>query len=246
MRSRWQRFFVVALFVVAAPAAAWAPETRIAMIDEALRFMPDGLRLALTHHREAVLRGMLEPMTDEDGPQHRPPWAGGELAASVAREAAALAAALERPTEFEALARQFGRLAHFVADAGFPPGAGEKTAASRYRHFATFCESRRARFPLVFGGATGPELRAGEFEAFGLALLERAAANDVDLARAYLAAGSPPDPAAFDDRSVPFAVGSLAWSRTINDIAGTWLTVWRGGGGDMGRRPASVAGGGAQ
>jgi hypothetical protein len=234
-----------AIALAAAPARGWAPETRMAMVDEAVRFMPDGLRLALGNHRDALMRGMLEPMTEEDGPAHRPTSGGGLLATSVADEAEALVAALGQPVDFATVARRFGRLAHFIADAGFPPGAGGAAGAERYGHFASFCDSRRGRFPLVFHGGTGPELRGGDWAAFASRLLEQAAARDSDLATAYRAAGSPPDPAAFDDRSVPFAIGSLSWSRTINDIAGAWLTAWSRGGGDMSRRPVAAASGGA-
>ena len=41
------------------PALAWAPETRVRMVDEAVRLMPASLRKALESHRERLLRGML-------------------------------------------------------------------------------------------------------------------------------------------------------------------------------------------
>ena len=41
----------------------------------------------------------------------------------------------------------------------------------------------------------------------------------------------------FDDRSVPFAIGSLSYSRSINDVVRVWLTVWENAGGDMGYTP---------
>ena len=62
-------------------------------------------------------------------------------------------------------------------------------------------------------------------------------AEDRELARAYAAAGDPPAAAAFDDRSIPFAVGSLSYSRAVNDIVRAWLTAWRMAGGDTGRTP---------
>jgi hypothetical protein len=65
----------------------------------------------------------------------------------------------------------------------------------------------------------------------------RARDEDRELARAYSLAGDPPSPAAFDDRSIPFAVGSLAYSHTVTDIVRAWLAAWRLGGGDVGRTP---------
>jgi len=224
------------LACVAAPAAAWTPETRMAMADEALRLMPRALRQALAPHRTALMRGLLAPLADEDAPSHRPPWSSGSLDAEVQARAEALAASLDGRTPFATVAERFGALAHFVQDAGFPPGA-TAAGAARFEHFSRFCESRRARFPLVFYGHDDAELERGDYRAYAVAVLQRARAEDGELDRAYAAAGDPPQPAAFDDRSIPFAVGSLAYSHSVTDVVRVWLHVWRAAGGDVGLTP---------
>ncbi|MBZ5639666.1 MAG: hypothetical protein LAO51_13050 [Acidobacteriia bacterium] len=223
--------------LAAAPAAAWTPRTRAQMADEAIRLMPASLRLALEHHRDPLLRGMLEPMSGEDGATHRPPSHGGSLDAEVAVRAAALVKSVESAAGFDEVARSFGALAHFVADAGFPPGAAGAAGVARYADFAAFCESRRPRIPLVFYGWDDDDLARGDFAAFSRRVLERARREFPNLERAYAAAGNPPDPAAFDDRSVPFAVASLSYSQTVTDIARAWLAAWRVAHGDLGRVP---------
>ena len=48
MRGTMHRVLALALLTSClAPAAAWAPETRVRMTDEAVRLMPISLRLAL-------------------------------------------------------------------------------------------------------------------------------------------------------------------------------------------------------
>lgn len=217
------------------PVSAWAPETRVRMADEAVRLMPASLRKALESHRLDLLRGALDPLLEEDSAVHRPPWHDGTLDASIAVEAAALEKALAQRTPFADLARRFGRLAHFAMDAGFPPGVGD--GAAYYAHFAAFCESRRHKFPLVFYGHVSTALDAGDYAAFAAEMLARSRGDDRNLARAYKAAGDPPNPAAFDDRSVPFAVASLSYSHTVTDVAQLWLAVWSAAGGDVGRTP---------
>ena len=93
------------------------------MVDEAVRLMPASLRMALESHRREVPRGMLSPMVAEDAAEHRPPWSGGSLDQTVERDARGLLDTLAHPTRFGRIAEQFGTLAHYVADAGFPPGA---------------------------------------------------------------------------------------------------------------------------
>jgi len=233
-----RRILVLVFFasLLALPALPWAPETRVGMADEAVRLMPASLRIALVGHRPELLRGLLTPLT-ADGPDRRAPWAGGSLDQALDEEAQALVALLEQPTDFAVLAEEFGALAHFVFEAGFPPGVSREDGATRYTHFAQFCESRRPRFPLVFYGHDNDALSRGDYRAYALEILQRAADDDRQLGRAYVAAGDPPDPAAFDDRSVPFAVCSLAYSRSVGDLVSIWLALWDAAGGDTYRTP---------
>lgn len=225
------------LLAALGPAAAWTPRTRVHMTDEAVRLMPASLRLALVAQRERLLRGMLEPMRGEDDPGHRPPWAAGTLDREIEARAAELRETLSRQTPFGELAERFGALAHYVLDAGFPPGMTDGDGDGRYAHFADFCESRSERFPLVFYGHDDDDLARADYRAFALDSMQRARREDAELSRAYAAAGSPPDPAAFDDRSIPFAVGSLSYSHTVNEVVRVWLAVWESAGGDVGRTP---------
>ncbi len=217
--------------------SAWAPESRMAIADEAVRLMPQSLRLALDMHRLDLMTGVLGPLSDEDSKAHRAPWIGGALDASLAHEAEALVAELGMRTPFRSLAERFGRLAHFAMDAGFPPGVGDAQDDARYAHFARFCESRRPRFPLVFYGHDDPALARRDWPGFARSVMSRSRTDDRMLARAYAQAGDPPAASAFDDRSIPFAVGSLSYSRAVNDVVRVWLAAWDAAGGDTGRTP---------
>ena len=219
------------------PCLAWSPRTRVSMVEDAIKLMPKSLRMALEANREAVLRGALGPMVTEDAPEHRAPWAEGKLGQQVETEAQGLIEVLRKRTPFSELSERFGRLGHFVMDAGFPPGVGAEGGDVRYAHFAEFCESRLPKFRLVFYGHEDEAIENDDFLRFAGTVMARARDEDLELARAYGAAGDPPAPAAFDDRSIPFAVGSLAYSHTVTDIVRAWLAAWRLGGGDVGRTP---------
>lgn len=238
MGTRTAAAALVVILALPAPAArAWTPETRLRIADEAVRLMPASLRLALESHRDDVLRGVLEPMTGEDGPGHRPAADGGTLDASVADAAADLEEAVGKPLSFREVARRFGVLAHYVADSGFPPLASGSDDARRFDHFATFAQSRLAKFPLVFAGHADADLDRGDFRAFARRIAAEAAGEDAGLARSYAAAGWPPDPTAFDDRSVPFAVASLSYSRSVSYVVRAWIEAWRLSGGDLSYTP---------
>lgn len=230
-------FVAVAVAVASSPAFAWTAATRVVMIDDAVKLMPPSLRKVLEKRRNDVRRGMLEPMTQEDALAHRPPWEGGVLDASVDAAARDLASGATTLVSFHDVARRFGVLAHFVADAGFPPAAAGVAGSSRYAHFAALCETRRPKFPFVFYGHGNDALAKDDFRAFTLQILERARTEDANLVRAYAEAPSWTDAAAFDDRSVPFAIASLSYSRTVTDIVQAWLAAWRDCHGDLDGTP---------
>jgi len=235
------RHAIAALLVVAAsasaPALAWTAATRVAMVDDAVKLMPTSLRQVLERRKNDLRRGMLEPMTQEDATSHRPPWDGGTLPASVEGAARDLVSGAETRVSFNDVARRFGVLAHFVADAGFPPAAAGAPGAARYGHFAALCQTRRERFPFVFYGHANDALDKNDFKTFALAILDRARTEDGNLANAYAAAPSWDDAASFDDRSVPFAIASLSYSHAVTDIVQAWLAAWRLCHGDMSGTP---------
>jgi hypothetical protein len=241
MRALTMALPALLAFALPLPASAWTAVTRAGMVDDAVKLMPKTLRSVLEKRRNELRRGMLEPMTLEDSLSHRPPWEGGDLPASVDAAAADVVSGAATRVSFGDVARRFGVLAHFVADAGFPPGASGAAGAGRYAPFAAFCESRRTRFPFVFYGHDNAALAKDDFKAFTLGILERARAEDANLERAFAAAARSNDPDSFDDRSVPFAVASLSYSRTVTDIVQAWLAAWRLCQGDLGGLPYSGA-----
>ncbi len=227
---------LAAAALAAGPAAAWTPRTRARMVDEAVTLLPASLRLALEHHRDPLLRGALEGMAHEDAPSHRPAAAGGSLENEIAHRSDALVRAIRTSRSFDDIARAFGELAHAVQDAGFPPN-GSPEGGPHYRHFSDFVESRSEKIPLVFYGHGDEDLARGDAAAFARRMVADAREQDGRLARVYAVAGDPPDPAAFDDRSIPFAIASLSYSRTVTDVVRAWLSAWERAHGDLHRTP---------
>lgn len=228
--------FVLAVVAVCPTARAWSPTTRLRMVDDAIHMMPESLRLLMERHRREALRGMLEPLTAEDLPAHRPSWNGGTLEAEIAVRRRAVVEAIDGHLPFDEVVARFGALAHFVADAGFLPTAGSADD-ERFRHFSELIDGRLGKIRFVFYGHADPAGDVAAADAFAAAILARAREDDRRLAAAYAAAGDDPHPSAFDDRSVPFALASLSYSRTVTDIVHAWLDAWKLAHGDTARTP---------
>jgi hypothetical protein len=70
----------------------------------------------------------------------------------------------------------------------------------------------------------------------------RTARNYDQIGAAFSDDGAPRSAQALDERSVPFAVASLAYSQAVNDIVRVWVHLWRSTGGDMTGAPYQGAG----
>ena len=88
----------------------------------------------------------------------------------MAREAAKTSDRLQEQSPLYRIAEQFGTLAHYVFDTGFPPGVSDDGEA-RYQHFAEFCEHRRERFPLVFYGHDNKALAKQDYRCYALEVI---------------------------------------------------------------------------
>ena len=165
---------------------AWTAATRVVMIDDAIKLMPPSLRSVLEHRRNDVRRGMLEPMTQEDTPAHRPPVGRREPRRPPSMAPPAISFRARRPacrSTTSLAASACSRISSRTPDSPRrPPGA---PGASRYAHFAGFCETRRSRFPLVFYGHDNAALAKSDFKSFTADVLDRARAEDANLARLY-------------------------------------------------------------
>jgi hypothetical protein len=180
-----------------------------------------------------VLRGALEPLTAEGQAGHTP----ATLPGNAEQLSNNLVHAVNTQQPFAEIAESFGRLSHAIADAGYPPLAAGKSGKNHYQHFGSFVEGRMAKFPLVFYGHQQATLQDFDRAAQVRTILTRALGDDARLEHTYAQAGDPPSARFFDDRSVPFAVGSLAYSRSVTDIVRFWLDAWKRANGDMGRTP---------
>ena len=99
-----------------------------------------------------------------------------------------MTAAVDGREPFAVVALRFGELAHFVADAAFPPLAGGSGDEARYAHFSSLVDDRLDKIPLVFYGHGDPMLERGDAAAFARAVLP--AAETVTATRALSTSGT--------------------------------------------------------
>jgi hypothetical protein len=221
----------------ATPATAWTGATRARMIRDALKVTPPSLNAILDHYRRDLDRGMETPSSHESEEVHYQLADGsaGLAAAAVGQKSAEAQGLLSGKHGLKKFAFEMGTLAHLTADVSFPLNASDADPREPlYREaYRAYVESVLDRIPFVLDPAAASGVDDKTLEARMMDSARRTARNYDQIGAAYKDDGTPRSAQALDERSLPFAVASLAYSQAVNDIVRVWCRVWRASGGDM-------------
>jgi len=227
----------LATVLTATPAFAWTDATRLRMVEDALKLTPPALVSLLERYRSDLVRGMVDPSLEESSEEHRQRTSGvyGMAARMIASRSAQAVAVIGQPGRLKIAVYTLGNVAHYIADVNFPlnDGEGPPGDPNFYSSYQQYVEKILGRFPVVLDRKPSEELRENRLEDFGRAVALRASSYIPSIRAAYTAEGKPKSASAFDERSLPFGVASLSYSRAVNDIANVWGHIWREAGGDM-------------
>lgn len=221
----------------APPAGAWTGATRSRMIRDALKVTPPSLNAILDHYRDELDRGMEIPSSHETEEVHYQLADGsaGLAAAAVAQKKEEAQALLAGKHGLKKFAFEMGTLAHLTADVSFPLNASDADPREPlYREaYRAYIERTLDRIPFVLDPDAATGVDDMTVEARMMESARRTARNYDQIGAAFKDDGTPRTPQSLDERSVPFAVASLAYSQAVNDIVRVWCRLWRASGGDM-------------
>jgi hypothetical protein len=146
------------------------------------------------------------------------------------------------------LVYRLGVVAHYAADLSDPVLTHPRGATAPFiEDYGRYVERNLIRYPVVFYGYPDIEslLQAGRedrdarpgrrLHTDALAQARHARAYYEHLERAYALSGGSSE--TFDERSIPFGIGSLAYSRAVTGIARAWLHAWTAARGDISGTP---------
>jgi hypothetical protein len=232
-RRRAVALAMVLLVTLAAPAAAWGPQSQAAIAREAARLAPPDLARQLERRAARLREGAQAPFQDTAAERHYRNRDSGSLDRAILEEARAAIAALRRPAPFDEVVQRLGVLAHYVADANNPlNAAGDDPQESRYfADYLRYAQSAEPRFALVFY-AGEPTVDSEEgLRRMVLRSLARGRQLYPHAGAEYRRIAFAPGVRAFDDRSTAFGVAAVAFSHAVSDVARAFRYVWVQGGG---------------
>lgn len=228
--------------VAAGPASAWNPAARIRMFDEALRLSPPALGKLLAGQKAECRQAAVDGPDGSEGTHVWTTPAGREAAGrSLQKAARDTIRGVKTHRPIAEICRSAGQVAHLVADlndpsrTGMPPSGPLNPAV--LDEFDRYAESVAARVPLVFWGWRDDLSSLESIAPLAGEIADRSARDAAGLQAAFYPEGRRVPATTFDDRSVPFAVASLSFSRVVSDTANILYLVWKESGGDLAGTP---------
>ena len=233
---------VVTIALVASPAAAWTQRTQLAIVETAARLAPDDLARQIERHKAELRQGVLHPFADHAGSRHETNADGsGQLRQVLRNEARRAVGGIEGHRPFSEVVHQIGVMSHYVADLNDPLRVAnlDPSEPAYGAQYPRYLDGARQRFRVVYYGSGRRISSSAELEALLGRTLKRGRQLYPDVAREYRRIGR--SGGRFDDRSTAFAVGSLAYSHAVSDVAAMMRYIWMAAGGsDTGSLPGAA------
>jgi len=240
-------FLLLAATTFPAPAATtacgWPRPVQRRVLEQATRLMPPSLAHILRRHERALRQGAEAERRRQPALLHAQGLEPGDgaaerLAASLAR----ITALFDAHAPLNRIAWEMGAASHLVTDLSNPfrTAPRDDDAALFEDRFLDYLASHLPHLRVVFTTYHDPLLEGGQVTEYGRQLAARSRSYLDDVVGAFRRFDASGDPAYLDERSVPFGVASLAYSRSAMDTARVWLQAWRQAHGDLTDLPFSL------
>ncbi|MEE9217575.1 MAG: hypothetical protein V3U98_00755 [Acidobacteriota bacterium] len=225
----------VVLVLCIAPAGAWTPETRAQMVRDAVSLSPPSLQRMLERYRRPLMRGMKTRVSEAEAGHFQHADGSGRLVEAAATSLQTLRQALESGEALKRIAYRMGRVAHLVGDLNNPlaSSADDPREALYAEDFARYVERMLPKYRRTLKRREPAGLDDESLRAWARQAVERARELYEPIGRSYWIDGKLVRSESFDERSIPFGVGSLAYARAVNDLIQAWMVIWRESGGDV-------------
>lgn len=205
------------------------------MADDAARLVPPALQRLMKKYRRELARGMALRVQEAEAGHFENPDGSGRLVESTAEAMRAAYTALAAGEPLKRVVGRLGRVAHLVGDLNDPlRGRHDDPREPLYAEdFAKYVEGILPKVRLTLEKRPPDDLEIDSLRRWGREAIERARGFYEPIGRSYWVDGRLVESRTFDERSIPFGVGCLTYSRAVNDVALAWMAIWRAGGGDV-------------
>lgn len=226
-------FFLAAALV--SRADCWTPKTYQLVVVKSVRLMPGSFRRVMMRHQVEILDGSLHPDAElESHHTYDLKTKSGFLQDRILELSQVIPQKIHNHATFAEVARDFGRLSHYMADLNDPLilGDNDPREPQYSTDFAVYTEKNIGLFPWIFDGHEDPVLQKGNEKEFLYNIASTAVEKYDRIGEAYFPEGALVSSDTFDWKSLPFGIASLSYSHSITRTVQMWFYVWRKAHGD--------------
>jgi hypothetical protein len=224
---------ILVVVMTSTPAAAWSPETTLAITEQALILAPPHLGRQLARHKSRYREGVLTPFKQGGGTKQGLALPPEVLRRAIEKEAQNAIKAIEGHVPFDEVILRMGVVASYMTATNYPL-LSEMTANSRPAYlvdYPAFVEAAFPRFSVVFYGAGRMVGNKAGLGSVIDAAFSRSGRIRPLISLEYDRIGVPNGLELFDDRSTAFGISSLAYSHAVSDVVAVLRYIWLAAGG---------------
>jgi hypothetical protein len=238
MKIRNLLCIVLFVFLVDVPPLAAREGSYVGISFTARSFMPKNFELLLKKHEKDLAKGAL--LKNPRGIVWNETLMKDKRQAVdiVEKQAIYMIRTIRTRKHFSEIVYHFGVMSHYLTDLGMPLRSSDDGAyASVGREFDRLVEAKLPRFRILFNGYDFVAVEKNSFAKLGLQLLDEKISFEKKLASEFVKKGEVVSYTVFDDRSIPFGIASISYSRIVNNVVDVWYSIWKAAGGDYHQKP---------
>ena len=220
--------FIILLFLFIPNKRGWTPNIYHSICLNATKLMPASLRGIMHIHKQEMLRGTQQSSLEPS-----------KITQRIEKEANHIISMIKEQRKFSQICQHFGHLCLLASDLNNPLYISENDPAEHlYRdNFLHLTNLNLHYFVLTFDGYKHSLLDQNKLKEY----INNTRAQSEELYPYFhqfmLINGYPLEASAFDERSIPFALASLCYCRSIETTANLWLYCWKRANGDLSETP---------
>lgn len=206
----------------------WSPATYRAVCLDALKLMPSSLRGIFLLHQQKLLQGL----------QHQSPQTA-QINHLINRQTDKIVSMIDGKEKFAQICFQFGNLCRLASDMNNPLFMDSQDPEENlyYDNFIILTEKNLQNFVLTFDGYESNLLEKNKLNNYIKNTLEQSEELYPYFRQFMLLNGHPLEVSAFTPRSIPFALASICYCRSVGTTANLWLYTWKRAHGDLTETP---------
>lgn len=220
--------FLLPLFLLSPDKQGWTPDIYRSICLQATKLMPASLRGIMHIHQQELLTGAQQSFSEPS-----------RIPLLIEKNANQIISMIKEQKKFSQICQHFGHLCLLASDINNPLYINEADPEEYLYHdnFLYLTNNNLHYFVLTFDGYEHNLLEHNRLKEF----LKNTQAQSEELypyfRKFMLADGYPIEVSAFNQRSIPFALASLCYCRSVGTTANLWLYCWKRANGDLSDTP---------